>query len=467
MAGIIVSGCGQETKLSTSSMKARRAYHEGVSLFEKFYFNEAMDAFRQSLAADSALAMAWARLAILDFTSENESGARDHVEKALLYSGNATRREQLFIRMWNHYIRFSRDKAMAVVDSLIREYPDEAEAYVFRGRLYEHEKSLEEAIRSYERALEIDTAYAPAAMSLGYAYSQAGEQEKALVHMERYIRLDPGSADPRASYADLLLYVGEYTAALDQYKRSLEVKPDYWYAHTKIGEIYTVYGRLREAEEELTQGKMGLPFSKIREATIVAEQAHLNTMRGRYTEAIRQFEAAFNVDSMNVSAAYGVVHALTKLEKFKEADRAVQRIRTELERRNLTSSRAMLGFYLMKARLFIEQDRLSEARAACDTALDFTTALTRGAVYKELAEIGLREKSFETAFDACEEALGTNPNNPEALLTLTKLYHATGDERMTQEIGGRLLALWSNADPDFEKLAELRRLVGPGRSPVL
>ena len=52
-------------------------------------------------------------------------------------------------------------------------------------------------------------------MSLGYAYSRVGELEKAAVQMQKYIRLAPDAADPRASYADILVYIGRYDEALD------------------------------------------------------------------------------------------------------------------------------------------------------------------------------------------------------------------------------------------------------------
>jgi tetratricopeptide (TPR) repeat protein len=71
----------------------------------------------------------------------------------------------------------------------------------------------------------------------------------------------------------------------------------------------------------------------------------------------------------------------------------------------------------------------------------------------------LRESDFEDALDACEEALRVNPNNPDALLTLVKVYAAQGDRGMARAIGARLLDFWKDADAEFESLREVRTLL--------
>jgi tetratricopeptide (TPR) repeat protein len=98
--------------------------------------------------------------------------------------------------------------------------------------------------------------------------------------------------------------------------------------------------------------------------------------------------------------------------------------------------------------------------AECDSAVGFSSSLTRGMVYRQMAEIYRREKAFEPALDACEQALEVNPNYPEALLTLVRIYHDQGDRRMTKEIGSRLVSFWSKADPDFKNRNELKKILG-------
>lgn len=457
-------GCtGEGEQFSTGSAEALRVYKEGVSQSQLFHFVEARASFEHSIAQDSGFALAWARIAILDFTAQNESASRLEIARALKLSAGATKKEQLFVRMWERRINFAREEAEAVVDSMIILFPHEPEAYVFKGTLLEEKKNLDEAIRLYQRALEVDSAYAPAVMMLGYAYSTANEQEKAVASMQRYIRLAPHAADPRASYADLLLRVGRYDEALEQYKHALDLKPDYWYSFQQIAAIYAMLGRLNDAELFLNKAFKLMPFSTQLEASQMSGLAGFNVQRGRHAEALRMYAEALALDSTNLSAQYGYVYALTKLQRHSEAEEMLGHIFRELARRNLSESQAMLGFYLTRSRLLTDEGKLDAALLECDTALQFSAPLTRPAVYRQLGEIYARMRMFEDALDACEEALSLNSNSPPALLTLTRVYANMGDVRMTQEIGNRLHMLWSNADQDFQDALELKRLLAGKR----
>ena len=146
---------------------------------------------------------------------------------------------------------------------------------------------------------------------------------------------------------------------------------------------------------------------------------------------------------------------------MEEGQKALEDLRRDLEHRGLQESAVMLDFYIVKSRLLAGENRFEEATAACDSAFNNSSWLTRGAAYRQQAEIFFREKQYEPALDALEGALRVNPNSPEALLTLAKVYHAMGDRRMTAEIGGRLLLLWKDADRDYRNLADLRALLPP------
>jgi len=457
---LLLLDCRGKPELTTGSEAALRNYKEGVQLWSQFYYTEARVQFDSSLTADSGFAMGWARLAVLNLDTRDEHAARQNIERALHLSINASELEQLYIRYWNRQIRFLGEGAAAVVDSIITLYPEEAEAHVMRGGLYERGAMLDSAIAHYREAVKLDSGYARAVMLLGYAYSTAGEEEKAIDQMQRYIRLAPDLADPRASYADLLLRVGRYDEALDQYDRSLELKPDYWYSISQIGFIYSILGRLRDAEKQFELGMALLPQNPQLEADRVAVVAGLDMQRGNYARALEQYSKALALDSVNFDASFGLVLALAKLGRFDEAAPVIKRIQLEIERRHLTESPVMVGYHMMRGRVLLDERRLDQARGECLEALDRAQPIARAPVFRLLAEISLKERNFDQALNEVEEALSVNPNSTSALLTLTRIYHADGERRMTQEIGGRLLEFWKSADDDFKDLAELKGLLG-------
>lgn len=460
---LLAAGCGGERRLTTDSPEALAAYHEGISHLEKFYYKEAGEAFTQALKADTAFAMARARLAVLSFMTDNEAEAQRQIRAAMTMSGSRlTDREQLFIRMWDRRIHFANDEAEKIASALLERHPGDAEAWVFKGGLLELRRDLNGALDAYRKAAEADSAYAPAAMMLGYAYSSSNDHERALAEMERYIRLVPGAADPRASYADLLLRLGRYEEALEQYRLSLTLKPDYWYSFNQTGSIYAMLGRLRDAEAQFEKGFRSLPPGAHLEATHTATLAGLQLARGAYDEAIGLYLQALRTDSTALNAAYGLAYTLTRAHKFAEAEATLARIRDELAKRNLLDSQPMLSYHLTRSAYAAERGLLEVARKAADEALAISTPQSRPSVYRQIADLRLRAGAYDDALDACGEALSVNPNAPGALLVLVKVYRAKGDPAMTREIGGRLLELWKNADPDFRDLQELKRVLGKG-----
>jgi tetratricopeptide (TPR) repeat protein len=457
---LLLCSCNDERKLTTSSREALAAYTEGVELLDKFYYAEAKSALERAIALDSTFAMASARLAILYQRSGNDAAASREIAEAVRKSAHATQREQLFIRMFNHDIHFRNTLAAAVADSLIMLYPKEAEVYVLRGKYYELSKRYDQALALYEKAMTMDTSYAPAVMSLGYAYSAQGQVEKAIEAMERYIRLAPDAADPRASFADILMRFGRYDEAFEQYSKSLELKPDYWYSINRLGDIYALRGQLNQADKQYDLGMTKMVMNDQTRATHLATEGMLNLQRGKYDEALRLGEQSLALDSTNFRAFFVQTMACIKLKKFSDAKEMLETIRSEIARRNLSESQFMLEFLVLRARFFNAQGQFEEALAACDSAMEYGSELTRASVYQEIAEIKLQQGDTDGSLDALEEALRYNPNYPQALLTLTKVYKATGDRQMTNEIGNRLLTLWKNADSDFQPLVELNTLIG-------
>ena len=59
-------GCRKETRLSTASPEALRAYQQGVLQYDRFYYSDAKSLLEQAIRADSAFAMAWMRLAVVE-----------------------------------------------------------------------------------------------------------------------------------------------------------------------------------------------------------------------------------------------------------------------------------------------------------------------------------------------------------------------------------------------------------------
>jgi len=455
----VVGGCHQNPHLTSRSPEAIAFYDTGLKQYEQFSYSEARASFESALTKDSTFAMAWLRLGLVHNSVRDEARANSCVDRAMALAPNASEREQLFIRMWYYRLRFNTAAAAATADSLASLYPDEKEVYLFRGNIYELSKNFDAAIKCYQRAVQVDTGYALAVMSLGYAYSTTGDQEKAIAQMQRYIQLAPKDADPRASYADILMRAGRFDEALGQYRESLALKPDYWYSIQQIGSIDAMKGMLNEAEQQYHKSFSLLPSNRQLEATETALQGKFALLRGKTDEAAGYFQKSLQIDTLNLDAAVGYVLALARSRRIVEAEEVLQRIHAELGRRDLLTSPYMAGYYLACSIVNMHNGDLVNALVMCDSGFAYSTTQGRAAIYRQMAETNLRQKAFDDGLSACEEGLALTPNSPDILLTLVRIYAADSDHRMTREIGGRLLEFWKNADADYAPRNEVARLL--------
>ena len=78
-----------------------------------------------------------------------------------------------------------------------------AEAAYNLGSLSEDTGDVEEAIRCYRRALDVNSDYADAHFNLAGALSRAGRNDEAIRHWQRYLELDAGSPWARIARAHL------------------------------------------------------------------------------------------------------------------------------------------------------------------------------------------------------------------------------------------------------------------------
>jgi tetratricopeptide (TPR) repeat protein len=455
-----VAGCTNDVRWSTNDPAALAWYHKGVQAWQRFLYTEGFAAIDSALARDSSFALAWGRRALLQYYTGDQHTAKATIALALQRAAAATPRERDVIQLWSARINDQRAREAALADSLIGLYPEDPELYLFRGQCYEADRSYEAAVRLYAQSVERDTGFALGVMSLGYAYSTLGEQEKAVEYMQRYIQMAPDQPDPRASYADILVRAGRYDEALEQYRAALAIKADYWYAVREIGTVYLIKGRLNDAERQFEEAAAMLPAGTPVEAGMLRARGTLDIQRGRYGDAVARLRAVLMVDSSFVNQAYQLSLALSKLGRFGEAHEVIDSTHAEILRRGFERSQLMEVFHLMRARVATEEGRLDTAEAACLEALELANPLTRGRVYIHLARVRQAQKDWDGALDAIESALAVNPENPDALLTLTMVYARMGDKSMAKEIGQRLLTLWRDADPDFRPLIELKRTLG-------
>jgi TolB-like protein/DNA-binding winged helix-turn-helix (wHTH) protein/Tfp pilus assembly protein PilF len=138
-----------------------------------------------------------------------------------------------------------------------------------------------EAERGFQRAIAVDPDYPNAHHWYADYLSAMGRHEQAIAESERARRLDPLSPIINAWLGWRHYLARQYDAAVEQYRATLELDPNFAPTHLVLGQAYEQQGRTAEAVAELQRAEQlarGGPL-------YVAALAHALAGAGRRSEA--------------------------------------------------------------------------------------------------------------------------------------------------------------------------------------
>ncbi|MGD2188205.1 MAG: tetratricopeptide repeat protein, partial [Desulfobacterales bacterium] len=170
-------------------------------------------------------------------------------------------------------------------------------------------KDYEGAVKEFKRAIGLgaNSEYAPdAADYLANAYLQLGDTENALEAYKTGIRLNPFRDDLHGKLGNLYYVEERYKEAEDAYKEAVRINPtaNNYYA---LGQVYLSTERYAEAETQFNEVLRLEPQSP--NGNFGLGQAL--SLQGRYEDAIDQFEQAIEIkqDLYDAYAEIGYAYA--------------------------------------------------------------------------------------------------------------------------------------------------------------
>lgn len=178
------------------------------------------------------------------------------------------------------------------------------QAYLI-GRYFWNKRTVEgyeQAVEHFKRAIELDPAYAHAYAGLADAFLFLGAdnvpRQKELLSNGRAallkaLELDETLAEAHASLGLLaMLFDWKWAEAEREFKRALELDPNYATAHQWYGEFLVDMGRSDQAIAEIKKAQALDPLSLI----IGTDVAKVYTIARRYDEAIEQYKKVLGMD---------------------------------------------------------------------------------------------------------------------------------------------------------------------------
>ncbi len=232
--------------VTTSSAIARKRFEKAMQALEYLRRAEAVDDLRSAVKADPNFAQAYILISDL---SHDPAEKQEALTRAKALAPRASSSERLLIQWLAGVQEDDYVPAIAAMNDLLARYPQDKRLLFLAGRWLIHQERYPQGIVILERAVTLDPNYPAALNELGYAYSYSGDFEKGFAAMERYVALEPGQPNPHDSYGEILRLAGKFDAALEQYRMSIRVDPNFG-SELGVADTYAVMGREQEAREE-------------------------------------------------------------------------------------------------------------------------------------------------------------------------------------------------------------------------
>ena len=230
--------------ISTASIEARQAYHEGRELFENVRLTEANQRFRAAVEADPSFATGWLMVANTSATAPDFFAALRH---ALAEIDGASEGERLRIEAFQANVNGETDIERTSLEALVAAYPGDERAHSDFGTFLAAQQEYQAAIESYETAIAINPSFPQPYNQLGYALRTVGDFEGAEKAFLRYAELVPDQPNPYDSYGELLMKIGRFDDSIAAYEKALAIDPEFVASYIGIGNSLIFMGRHNEA----------------------------------------------------------------------------------------------------------------------------------------------------------------------------------------------------------------------------
>jgi tetratricopeptide (TPR) repeat protein len=153
--------------------------------------------------------------------------AAENYEKARSLSETVTEKEKLMIEAVFAHAEFNNEKVLEILHTIIEKYPRDKWAHLELSKYYREREQYSEVIKHSEIVLALDPSWGDAYEELAFAYSNSGDDAKALEYLERGSSAIPGDPNMNLSTGFFYVKTGKLDEGIRRFKDALDIKPDF------------------------------------------------------------------------------------------------------------------------------------------------------------------------------------------------------------------------------------------------
>lgn len=326
------------------------------------------------------------------------------------------------------------------LDKMYKEFldlaPNSAEFNYLYGRI---QKSLDEEVKYYKKAIELNPDFLPAHFALGYAYLSSKQYDLALKELEKCLQLDSKNIAVLVRLADVYEKTAQFQKQRECYKKITEIEPGSPIPHYLLGRSYAYEGKHKEAISLFEKAdSMGLA-----DPQFIIKYAQEYAAIGEKLKSIEIFDRLFSTnlkpeDFRNVEkyilAMFDPYAKLTNENDRKSLAKSTELIQgsapdpekaiaalTELAKKVPECE----GIWFHLGLAYLSAGKLEDAKSALQKAVELSAHFW--AAHHHLALIAISQGRDSDALEQVSKALQVNPFSRDTNRLAAFLYFARED----------------------------------------
>ncbi len=485
---------------------AYELYLRGLTAFASYRYDEAEEAFNAAIDKAPGFVMARYRLAhVLAVTSRTEE-ALATIRKVVAEVDRLPDRDARYVRALEAYISHRYVDAAAAYRQILDLYPYEAEAAQSLARLLYASKRYEDVLEVTELLARIEPGNHIVWSQSGSAHLALGDLHRAALDFERYIALEPDSANAHHLLGDVYRAQEELDLAATEYSTALTIDPTFHFATIALAIVDVFRGRPDAAESRLValvsdldatpRHRIGAAFElsflyraqgRFRSAATVLEEleeliagervreAMALSVRGACWMELGNDEAARRLIDLAVERSPGApsrylfARGLFELHRgqYTAVEKTAEQILREAQPEDDSDRTAQKAAAYLRGLRWLMMDAIDDATAELTRAVtldgykyvDYRLGLARAYLAAgRLREAMAASRQVANTTDLAEPRLDLELGRVRALLVLARVQEALGRPAESADHAREFLSRWSRADPGLPELDEARRL---------
>jgi tetratricopeptide (TPR) repeat protein len=320
-----------------------------------------------------------------------------------------------------------KEDEMELAGHIMKEFPDSGGSYMLMGDLHARHGDSTEAVKYWEKNLEINPKHFDALRNMGRIALEKEQFDRAVEFLRKAMEVRPDTADLRSDIAKALMDSGKYAEAVTELQQEIKIFPSSFTAHFQLAEAY------RQQKE--------------------------------YDKAIEHYEQTIRHEPEHRHAHYGLAMVYTRTgrrDKAREHLSVFRKLRVEVDsiysdrqvgsREYLASLRAsVVKTYLDAERLYRNSGNTAKSEELLNRASEVDPNNTR--CLERLASLYYTSNRAAEALGCFEKIAMIDPNNPISYLNIGQVATQLRMFEKAERAFRRTIALVPNDPAGYRELA--------------